>query len=123
MPFDWSDYLALSQELFQGVQDSNANAKLHDAKLRSAVSRAYYSAYHVGRNHLEKVLKKTYPTTGKAHRLVADDLQERDAKLGQALKNLKRMRLEADYRTQAEGLFNMAKMSIARSIQIIRKLK
>lgn len=48
MSFDWLEYLNLAQELAgQATKPSS-----QEAKLRSAVSRAYYAAFCEARNHL-----------------------------------------------------------------------
>ena len=48
MNFDWSEYLNLAQEL-AGRPTSLSN---EEARLRSAISRAYYAAFCKARNHL-----------------------------------------------------------------------
>jgi len=48
MSFDWADYLTLAQEL----ADQAASSQSTEAKLRSAISRAYYAAFCKESNHL-----------------------------------------------------------------------
>lgn len=43
MPFDWSDYARLAEEL---------KTRGDEASLRTAISRAYYSVYHQARDYL-----------------------------------------------------------------------
>ncbi len=49
MRFDWSEYLNLAQELAATNSDSSGN---REAKLRSAISRAYYSTFGLAQNYL-----------------------------------------------------------------------
>lgn len=48
MSFDWSEYLNVAKEL-AGVETSAAS---QEAKLRAAITRAYYAAFIKARNHL-----------------------------------------------------------------------
>lgn len=48
MSFDWSGYLDVAKEL-ASVALTSANK---EAKLRSAISRAYYAAFILARNYL-----------------------------------------------------------------------
>ncbi len=49
MTFDWKSYLELSSDLEKQATNSDDN---REAKLRSSVSRAYYSAFHEARKLL-----------------------------------------------------------------------
>ena len=48
MSFNWSEYLALAQQLAGKAQISATQ----ESRLRSAISRAYYAAFIKGRNYL-----------------------------------------------------------------------
>lgn len=48
MSFDWSEYLSIAQELIEQAKKSS----YQEAKVRSAISRAYYAAFGAARNHL-----------------------------------------------------------------------
>lgn len=54
MKFDWSEYFNLAQELAAISSDNFAS---NEAKLRFAVSRAYYSVFCLSRNYLRDVEK------------------------------------------------------------------
>ena len=57
MAFDWSDYLVLSDWLMgEGIAPSD------EAKYRSAISRAYYAAFHSGMGLL--IRKKEFVPSG-----------------------------------------------------------
>ena len=54
MRFDWSEYLNLAQELAATNSDSSGN---REAKLRAAISRAYYSTFSLAQNYLRDIEK------------------------------------------------------------------
>lgn len=48
MKFDWSSYLKLAETLFDEVTNSSRqsnSSSMDEAKIRSSVSRAYYSVF------------------------------------------------------------------------------
>ena len=69
MSFDWSQYLNVAKELTGHGTTPPAN---QEAKLRAAISRAYYAAFIKARNHLRDKEGHLIPTTGVAHRYVSD---------------------------------------------------
>src|SRR4051794_36056323 len=50
MSFDWQHYLDLTKEL----ATKPAGSSNIEARLRSAISRAYYTAYHIAQDYLKK---------------------------------------------------------------------
>jgi uncharacterized protein (UPF0332 family) len=46
MPFDWNDYLTIAKE-FKTRTDGQTPSNLNEAMQRTAVSRAYYSMFHL----------------------------------------------------------------------------
>lgn len=66
MSFDWSEYLNVAKEL-AGIATNPAN---QEAKLRAAISRAYYAAFIKARNHLRDNEGHSIPRTADAHRYV-----------------------------------------------------
>jgi len=63
MSFDWSEYLSVAQELASGANTS-ANK---EAKLRSAISRAYYAAFILARSYLRDREELLILRTNDAH--------------------------------------------------------
>ena len=51
MSFDWLEYLQVAQELAEQAKKSSSAAE-KEAKVRAAISRAYYAAFGMARNHL-----------------------------------------------------------------------
>ena len=66
MSFDWVDFLTLADAL---VHDPNSPGP-EEASLRSAISRAYYAAFHVARNFGRDRGEFTPTETGQDHWLV-----------------------------------------------------
>ncbi|RLI75447.1 hypothetical protein DRP05_14825 [Archaeoglobales archaeon] len=105
MSFDWGDYLALAKEL---AGESN------EAKLRSAISRAYYSIFCKARNYLHGKI----PLTGKSidHKLVSEAFKAKDDdKLKRVGVNLERLRIDrnkADYEDDFPNIVAQTEMDL-----------
>ncbi len=101
--FDWWEYYLLAEELLSQADSSSRK----EAMLRSAVSRAYYAAFHRACEYLEEV--NEYPTrrqfegSGReTHRFLISIFEDsRDhpewRKIGEKLHYLKGLRQKADY--------------------------
>lgn len=128
MALCWEEFLALAQHLHDEVNSARLKGggeplpankiPLHDAKLRSAISRAYYCSIHLARHYLESELNKKYPKDGTAHQDVADDLIDVDPPLGAKLKTLKEHRRQADYDEQFREPGKIADVSIRFAIEM-----
>ncbi|MCW6051502.1 HEPN domain-containing protein [Lyngbya sp. CCAP 1446/10] len=99
MKFDWSEYLNLAQELAANTEES---------KLRSAISRAYYSVFCLARNYLRDIEQdprlsrnKTYDIND--HQYVAEEFiynrskSQKITEIGRNLTRLRKIRNQADY--------------------------
>jgi len=90
--FDWREYVELSNELY-------ANGS--QAALRSSVSRSYYSAYH---HACEYALAHGYSGDSYHQRIIqwflGSTRTPAEQKLGITLQDLKRLRVDADYRPE-----------------------
>lgn len=116
MPFDWQDYLTLAEGLVGMTAES--------AK-RSAISRAYYAAFHraeaIYSSHHTTYLR----TRGtQSHYDVWNWFESQAAlsykKIGTAGKNLKRRREDADHREEFPGIAQQAVYQIAKAREIIQ---
>jgi uncharacterized protein (UPF0332 family) len=101
MSFDWTTYFELSKALYQ--EATTSGAVLVEAKLRSAISRAYYAAHHNSARYVETTQKGVYLSrTGKAHREVVDYLKaskkSEDRQAGVLLDRVLSAREKADYK-------------------------
>jgi len=107
MSFDWSEYLGLAQEL-AGQTVSSAS---QEAKLRAAISRAYYAAFCKARNHLRDHGRHVIPRGGEAHAYVRDQFRNSPDRLrsqiGHNLDRLRRHRNMVDYDDSVSGLMQM----------------
>jgi len=86
--FDWHEFLALADELAARSGD--------EAAVRTAISRAYYAAFHAGRAYLDRV---NIPAElgGRAHWQLRQVLQPQDPAISETLARLHDWRKEADY--------------------------
>jgi uncharacterized protein (UPF0332 family) len=88
---NWRDFLALATRLVTGTTE---------ADWRSAVSRAYYAAFHVTRR-LFADLRFTVPRADRAHQYLVFRLsncgEPAEAQAGRDLETLRRLRNRADY--------------------------
>lgn len=111
MRFDWSEYFNLAQELAI-ISENSAN---NEAKLRSAISRAYYAVFCLARNYLRDVEKDPRLSRNKTpdineHQYVAEEFiyhkskAKKMIKLGENLSRLRDFRNKADY---ADTIFNL----------------
>jgi uncharacterized protein (UPF0332 family) len=101
--FDWQEYYLLAGELLSQADSSSYK----EAILRSAVSRAYYAAFHRACEYLEEV--NEYPTRRQfegnereTHRFlisIFENSRDRPEKreIGEKLHYLKNFRQKADY--------------------------
>ncbi len=122
MSFDWLAYLNLAQEL-AGQATSRSN---QEAKLRSAISRAYYSAFCKARNHLRDKEGHSIPSRMNPHEYVRDQFVKSADKARKGVGvNLNRLRIDrnkADYDDTVAGLSATTKKSLRRAKQIISVL-
>lgn len=122
MTFEWLEYLNLAREL-TGKPTAPAN---REAKLRTAISRAYYAAFIKARNHLRDREGLAIPKTGEAHRYVRQQFavspDRAHQKIAENLKYLLSYRRKVDYVDTIAGLSGMASIAIAISQKVISDL-
>ncbi len=119
MRFDWSEYLNLAQELAATNSDSSAN---NEAKLRSAISRAYYSTFCLARNYLRDIEKDPRLSRKNRdineHQYVAEEFIyhptkiKNIVKIGENLSRLRELRNKADYEDTMFNLQNAVKNAL-----------
>lgn len=97
MSFDWADFLTFADAL---VRDPKSPGP-EEASLRSAISRAYYAAFHVARNFGWDRREFTLTGTGHDHWLVMNYFRSSPdrtrRKIGVDLDRLYDNRTSADY--------------------------
>jgi uncharacterized protein (UPF0332 family) len=97
--FDWADYLAFARD----VRDEDC---ADEACQRSAVSRAYYAAFHAASAYLLSKQETVQTQGGDSHAAVWTALKSgrwRKPKAAARADGLKRARIQADYRTEFSG--------------------
>lgn len=91
--FDWSAYLELARELGQEPREQCG---------RTAISRAYYAAFHHAKSFVERSTNVRMASDGRAHQDVPDELRRMRPAYPNAankLQELKRLRTWADYQS------------------------
>ncbi len=103
MSFDWSEYLTLAQELTA----NSATSPVHEANLRSAISRAYYAAFHKAQDHLINKDHSPIPHPVNIHFYVVNVFEDSNdttrKKIGELLRHLRSIRNIADYQNSFFG--------------------
>jgi len=121
MSFDWFEYFTLAQELAGKSVQSN-----EDAKFRSAISRAYFSAYCIARNFLRDKEGHRIPGDSDAHGLVRDlfvkSHEGHRRQIGQNLERLRVSRNEADYDDVITGLPSTVTVALNLAKRVISTL-
>ncbi len=119
MNFEWIKYLHLAHEL-GGQTLSLAN---QEARLRAAISRAYYAVFCKCRNRLRDKENHRIPPGGKAHQYVCNEFKRSMNKLrrqiGQTLERLRSDRNKADYDDKITMLDLLVKTDLALADNII----
>lgn len=122
MTFDWSQYLNLAKE-FLGQLTPPTN---QEAKMRSAISRAYYAAFISARNYLQETEGLSIPKTADAHKYVVQQFKQSSEterqNIGRNLEKLRRDRNEADYNNSVPELFKISKIAVKRSQRVMSQL-
>lgn len=122
MSFDWSQYLNVAKEL----ADQATIPANQEAKLRAAISRAYYAAFIQARNHLRDREGLSMPRTSNAHVYVSQQFEQSTDSirrtLGEGLVRLRMYRRQADYVDKFPGLNGITLMAIQLSEEIISTL-
>jgi len=121
MTFDWSEYLELARELI----GQNVAPAGEEARLRAAVSRAYYAAFCKARNHL--LAEGCHlPQDGKVHAAVHSEFRQsaekRRKQIGLDLQRLRADRNRADYDDLVQGLKQTAKVDVTLSERVLKML-
>lgn len=121
MSFDWFEYLILAQEL-AGKTTIPAS---QEAKLRCAISRAYYAAFIKARNFLRERNISTIPRENAHHYVISQFRNSTDGGrriLGEKLQRLRTIRNQADYNDIVTGLAGKSQEALGLSRRILSGL-
>ena len=128
MAFDWMGYLTLAESLSKAHAD--------EAKLRAAISRAYYAAYVTARRYWESMGYRLQDSVG-SHVQVSRAYERRNpvsepdklkAHVGNALRQMHEYRVSADYDDEFaySGIVQVAESTVIlarKTIANVEKLK
>lgn len=125
MSFSWPNYLVLAKDLAGWSVSEPVN---EEAKLRSAISRAYYASFHVIKGYLEEKGEiDTLPTGRSQHQGIIIHLKnssERDRKkLGHNLNRLLSDRRRADYYSSFHNIKNQTNSAIKTAERIFKSIE
>jgi uncharacterized protein (UPF0332 family) len=101
MRFDWAEYLELARDLT--FNESQAG---REAYLRSAISRAFYSAYHCAKEiHLRRGWSPPFggDTHKETFRAIENSGKDGAVECADTLRSMKTSRVHADYETHFPG--------------------
>ena len=107
MKFDWSSYLEVAKTLYhEAISTSNQanSASINEAKIRSCISRAYYSSFCLVRNYLRDVegYSEFINLELDVHRYIINKIllispDTNFINLGKDLRSLRNLRNKVDY--------------------------
>lgn len=121
MSFDWIGYLQLAEELVDQAVDATGQ----EAKLRTAISRAYYAAFGKARDYLRQKGASSEPPAG-IHSYVQRQFRANKYKVSQQiawnLNQLQIRREKADYEPQVINLIAETRFSLTLAQRIISDL-
>ena len=112
--FDWKEYLSLAREL-----NTPGISKYSEAAQRSAVSRAYYSAYCWARNYARDHQNYIPSKSGDDHRKLIDHFKGRNPwRVANRLEMLLQLRRLCDYEDEVSNLNKIAENAISEAQKI-----
>ena len=124
MSFDWTEYHSLAQEL--AGQPVSPRPAEQEARLRAAISRAYYAVFCRARNHLRDKERRTIPRKD-IHKYVREEFRSRPDQLrqqiGHDLNRLHIDRCKADYEDTVGKVVQMAQMDLLLAGEVLASLE
>jgi len=118
MAFDWREYLKLAKVL---TRQKGVGYPL-EAAGRSAVSRAYYSAFCWARNYAEENLKFQRTKTADDHKDLREHLKkQRKVQLASRLDRLRKWRNSCDYDDEVPNLDGYVRDAINIAEKVIQE--
>lgn len=121
MTFAWELYIQLADELISHQRTSG----LHEAYLRTAISRSYYGVFCIARNFL--VSRKVAIPKVDTHKFVRDKYwtspNRLEKKVGKGLRDLWIERKDADYDEGATVDINRARTAHEMAKRVLERLR
>lgn len=123
MSFSWDEYLSVAEAL---VRERGTLAP-EEACCRAAISRAYYAAYGVARNHARDHEQLSLQRTGGDHQRILLHYRRRPDRSHQQvaewLFRLRRQRNQADYNDQMPAAVTSVYVALRRARQVLAVLE
>lgn len=123
MSFPWSAYLTVAEALVDG----RGTLAPEEACCRAAISRAYYAAFGVARNHARDNERLSLQRTGGDHQRVLLHYRRRTDRthqeIAELLFRLRRQRNQADYDDQISATVTGAQTALRRARQVLAGLE
>jgi len=134
--FDWKEYLNLAEQLTRVTIDTVSD----EACLRTAVSRAYYAAFHIANDFAKNkdenlfkqvknetvIDKKGNPRRRGDHEVVIEFLMRNSdnniMEAGVKLEGLKKERVRCDYYDNIKNIFALAQKVILETKDVLDKI-
>jgi uncharacterized protein (UPF0332 family) len=120
MTFSWEDYLKLARQILPGTFGD-----IYEAKLRTAVSRAYYAAFNTATEYLNQAVPAFNYEPETSHKqvwLTFSDLAGGEKVRENGLR-IKRLRTRADYHADPPVKVSDAELSIERAEKVIENIR
>jgi uncharacterized protein (UPF0332 family) len=117
MTFTWGEYYELADEL---IHSKKLNLK--ESRSRSAVSRAYYAAFHTALQFAIDYYPDFVPSNNHAHKVVIEWFESNEPKVGVELNQLLIFRKQCDYDDAVDKLDHISQKSIMLSKKIIEAI-
>ncbi len=124
MSFDWLQFLTFAQELPR----TSLPSTLHEAMLRSSISRAYYAAFGLARDYLITQEGRAVPRGTNIHWFVTTAFERSSDPsrqvIGHLLHHLRSVRNAADYdRVFPRDVLGVARAALQESREVIQMLE
>ena len=117
MAFNWKEFLELSKFL----QNCDEDCVSKETKLRSAISRAYFSAFCHARNYARDKEKYVPQMTAEDHKTLRQHfIFKKRMNIANHLQDLRNWRNDCDYHDDVDNMDIMTNKSIDKASNILR---
>ncbi len=118
MTFSWEDYLKLARQILPSIFGD-----IYEAKLRTAVSRAYYAAFNTATEYLNEAGPAFNYEPETSHKRIWLAFSDLDKKVKENGLRIKRLRTLADYHADPPVKVSDAELGIDRAEKVIENIR
>jgi len=115
MSFDWKDYIKLAKKLY----DESNKDSIEEAYNRAVISRSYYGIFCISRIKAGLEFYKRSDVHKKVIDYYKNSNKPEEQEVGKLLKDLKSMRIEADYYRNTNIDKGWAKIAISKVNEVL----